>query len=276
MSGAAEHSPGTGWIDLHCHVIPGVDDGPQTLDDALEMVAMAARAGTVLMVATPHRNGPVASIDDSATIMTRFHALCRAVDGEGIAVRLLPGAEVYCRENLLERLSEDRTNLTLAGSDYFLLEFPPDILIPGTDELIRRVVRQGLIPIIVHPERNEQVQHNPAQLLPYIEAGAMIQLTAGSIEGRLGGSALECAKTLLNRNLVHAVASDCHDCQGRSPRLDGLLVENLLEADRADLLMRRLPLALLDNQAPPDIGPIREAEKAGLSGIIDWILRRMR
>ncbi len=265
-----------GWIDLHCHIIPGVDDGPQTMDESLEMIAMAAAAGTVLMVATPHRNSPVARIDDSVEINSRFEALCRAVRGEGIPIRLLPGAEVYCRENLLERISTDRLGLTLAGSDYFLLEFPSDILIPGSQDLIRRLVQQGLVPIIVHPERNEQVQQDPGQLLPFIEAGAMLQLTGASIEGRLGSNAMECARFLLKRNMAHLVASDCHDCDSRSPRLDGLLAHSLLEPQRATMLMNRLPRALLDNLAPPDIGPILEEGSGGLRAVMDWILRRWR
>lgn len=271
----AQEAP-EGWIDLHCHILPGVDDGPQTLEESLEMVAMAAESGTRVMVATPHRNSPVARVDDSAEIEKRFAALVRAVAGEGIPMRLHLGAEVYCRENLLERLSCDRLGLTLAGSDYFLLEFPPDILIPGAEDLIRRVVDQGLVPVIVHPERNRQVQLDPSQLLPFLEAGALVQITAGSVEGRMGGSAQECARLLLSRNMVHALASDCHDCDSRSPRLDGLLAQGLLPPERAGLLLRRIPQALLDNQAPPDIGPALEREPFAFRGFLDWILRRTR
>lgn len=276
MIGQDQSERPRGWIDLHCHIIPGVDDGAQTMDQALEMIAMAHAAGTAVMVATPHRNSPIARVDDSAEIGRRFGELCRAVSGEGIPVQLLLGAEVYCRENLLERLCEDRLGLTLAQSDYFLLEFPADIIIPGTDELIRRLVHQGFIPIIVHPERNEQVQQDPDLLLPFIETGALLQLTGASIEGGLGSSALECAKTLLKRNMVHIVSSDCHDTSSRSPRLDGLLAQKLLEPQRAEMLMNRLPFALLENLAPPDIGPLTDESSPGLRGIVDWILRRWR
>jgi protein-tyrosine phosphatase len=240
------------------------------------MIAMAAASGTGLMVATPHRNSPIARVDETGEIMARFAALKRAVEGEGIPVRLLLGAEVYCRENLLERVLDDRAGLTLAGSDYFLLEFPSDILIPGSDELIRRVLRQGLVPIIVHPERNEQVQGDPAQLSIFQELGALFQVTAASIDGRLGSNALECAQYLLKRNMVHIISSDCHDKNTRTPHLGTLLTQRLIEPQRADLVMRRLPLALLENLAPPDIGPVLEPESGGMQGLIDWILRRVR
>lgn len=265
-----------GWVDLHCHLIPGVDDGPSTLDQALQMIAMAASSGTRVMVATPHRNSPIARIDDAEEIFTRFKALERGVKGEGIPVALFLGAEVYCRENLLERVLDDQERLTLAGSDYFLLEFPSDILIPGSDELIRRVVRQGLIPIIVHPERNEQVQGDPSQLIVFQELGALFQVTAASIEGRLGSNALECAQYMLRRNMVHIISSDCHDTVSRTPHMGTLLTQKLVEPERADLLMRRIPLALLENLAPPDIGPLQELETSGFRGLLDWVLRRMR
>jgi len=276
MIGQTGQMPVSGWIDIHCHIIPAVDDGPRTMDESLEMIAMAAEAGTAIMVATPHRNSPMALVDDSGEILTRFKLLRNTVKAEGIPVKLLLGAEVYCRENLLERLSADRLGLTLAGSDYFLLEFPTDILIPGSNELIRCLVQQGLVPIIVHPERNEQVQQDPDQLLPFIESGAMIQLTGASIEGRLGGNALECAKAILKRNMAHIVASDCHDADSRTPCLDGLTKQKLLEPRRAEMLMNRLPAALVENLAPPDIGPIVDDEAGGVQGMIDWILRRWR
>lgn len=205
-------------IDIHSHIIPNVDDGAQSWEEAVTMCRMAWEDGTEVMVATPHVfNGLYEH--NGVNIGDQMEALKERLLGDGVALEVRQGAEVYCRPDLASVL-EVNPDLTLnAGGRYFLLEFPHSAVPPNADQLILELVAKNLIPIIVHPERNFRVQGNIELLENFIRLGALCQITAMSLTGGFGLRARKCANELLDKGCVHVIASDAHGEKWRSPIL---------------------------------------------------------
>jgi protein-tyrosine phosphatase len=195
-------------IDLHSHILPGVDDGPATLEESLEIARSAAAEGVRVIAATPHVR------DDYPTTpstMERLLAELRAaIHGEGIPVDVRPGGEIAI--DWLDRLSEeDLIRFGLGGSPHYLLvEFPYAGWPLSLHEWVFRLVTRQITPVIAHPERNADVQANPDELRPLVDAGALVQITAASLDGRIGRSSKAAAIGLIERGLAHLLASDAH------------------------------------------------------------------
>jgi protein-tyrosine phosphatase len=222
-------------VDLHAHILPGLDDGPATLAESVALARAAAEDGIRVLAATPHVRDDYPTTPDAME-----HALGRvrtAVAEAGLALDVLGGAEVAV--DRLGRLdAETRRRFGLAGNPaYLLLEFPyagwPLAL---ADEVFRlRAAR--VTPVLGHPERNREVQEAPGRLRPLVEAGALVQLTASSLDGRLGTRARRASLDLLELELAQLVASDAHGPAIRDVGLssaraavgDGRLAEWLVE-----------------------------------------------
>ncbi len=206
--------------DIHCHILPGVDDGAESLADSLEMARMAAESGVHTIVATPHCNLPDAPEDNYASpeLARRFAQLRRAIEAEGIPLELLPGAEVLCTPQVPELLREGRL-LTLASSRYLLMEFYFDESLEYMDQMLSAVAAEGYIPVLAHPERYQAVQEAPRVIQRWFWDGHIIQLNKGSILGRLGRGAQRCSEWILSCGLAHTVASDAHTPTVRTPHM---------------------------------------------------------
>jgi len=205
-------------IDIHSHIIPGVDDGAASWEEAVRMCRMAEQDGINVLVATPHVFNGMASTNGHH-FEDALYQLKRKLDEEEIELEILLGAEVHCRPDL-PNLLEQEISLTLNGNGrYFLLEFPHSIVPPNSDQLIFQLITKNLIPIIVHPERNMYLQSHLNLLADFIKQGALCQITAMSLTGGFGLKAMECARELLKRNLVHIIASDAHNEVARQPLL---------------------------------------------------------
>jgi protein-tyrosine phosphatase len=195
-------------IDLHSHILPGIDDGPATLEESLEIARRAAEDGVRVIAATPHVR------DDYPTrpeTMERLVAEVRAaIQAEGIPIDVRPGAEVAI--DWLGRLSaDDLGRFGLGGSPhYVLVEFPYAGWPLSLHEWVFRLVTSGITPVIAHPERNADVQADPEELRPLVDAGALVQVTAASMDGRIGRSSRAAAAALVERGLAHLLASDAH------------------------------------------------------------------
>lgn len=206
--------------DLHCHILPGVDDGAASLADSLQMAKMAAQSGVKAIVATPHCNLPYAERPNylDADLLSRVVELRSQIDQAGIPLRLYAGAEVFCTPDLPDLLAQDKL-LTIAGSRYLLMEFYFDESVDFMDRCLQAASAAGRIPVIAHPERYEAVQSTPAIVERWFVTGRIIQLNKGSILGDLGRRAQIAADWILSQGLAHVVASDAHTPRVRTPHM---------------------------------------------------------
>ena len=199
-------------IDLHSHILPGLDDGARDLDDALGIARAAVADGTRAIAATPHVR------DDYPTTPERMEAavaeLRAAFARERIDLELLPGAELALDE--LDRSPDELRRFGLGGNpEYILVETPYADWPLSFADIVFRLVAQGVTPVIGHPERNQAVQEEPERLAQLVRTGALVQLTAASLDGRLGSRARTCAVRLLDAELVHLIGSDAHSPEVR-------------------------------------------------------------
>jgi protein-tyrosine phosphatase len=235
-------------IDLHAHVLPGVDDGPASLAESLEILRDAAADGVTRIAATPHVR------DDYPTAPETMEFLVAELDAAareaGIALDVLPGGELDLE--FLTRL-EDGTlrRFGLGGNpSLLLLEFPYYGWPPGLRDKVTGLRARGFTLVLAHPERNADVQEAPERLRPLVEAGLLVQLTAASVDGRLGRRTQACARTLLDTGLAHLVASDAHPPSIRRIGL-AAAVEAVDDAELGHWLVEDVPAALLAGEPLP-------------------------
>lgn len=226
-------------IDIHCHILPAIDDGPTDLDAAVAMARLAVADGITTIVATPHLNN---QIYDQREIGDRLAVLAEAVQREGLTLQLFAGADVSAM------LPPPALRpFTLSRSRYLLVEFPHAYLPGNAREILYDFVAHGFWPIITHPERNGSVVRNPELLLDLLGDTIFVQLTAGSLTGDFGPAAEACAHHLLRRGAVHFLATDAHSSIRRPPLLSaGLAVAaEIIGREEAMRLVTHNPAAVL-------------------------------
>lgn len=234
-------------IDLHSHILPGLDDGARTLEEAREIGRAAAEEGVTAIAATPHVR------DDYPTrpgaMEAAVDALRRDFDAQGIPIQVLRGGEVSI-DAVWELSASDLRRFALGGSErYLLLEFPYTGWPPALDLAITTVLGHGLTPVLAHPERNPQVQDRPDRLLTVVERGAVVQVTAASVDGRLGAAPRVAAERLLELEIVHVVATDVH---GPHIRREGMHAAAQVIGDPvADHVTRAVPAAIVAGEPLP-------------------------
>lgn len=238
-------------IDTHCHILPNSDDGADSMETALLMARMAADSGVTTIIATPHSNLPRAKEKNfrDAPLALRFVELIRRIQEAGIPLEILPGAEVMCMPDTVELLQK-RQLVTLARSDYLLVEFFFDERIEYMDDMLDAIAAEGIRPVVAHPERYEAIQHAPVLIAQWFAKGYIIQLNKGSILGRLGRGAEKAAAEILSRGLAHVVATDAHDTLVRTPGVQGLqqYLEDNYGFEYARLLLELNPERICRNQ----------------------------
>lgn len=203
-------------IDIHNHVLCGVDDGAENIAESLKMILEAEKLGFDTLIATPHLQGGISYLKE---VNARYEDLKRRVDGCG--VRLLLGYEVMIDPELPLFLVF-YPQVTLAQTPYLLIELPNDSIPIYCQDILYRLRLNGIVPILAHPERNACFQKDMEDLLKFTESGCLLQIEAGSVLGRYGSSAKKLAKKLILMDKVHFVASDAHcaadyaDCYPKS------------------------------------------------------------
>ena len=242
-------------IDLHTHVLPGLDDGAQSLEEALAMVRVALADGVSCLVATPHDTGFAPY--DIGKVKAVTAQLQKAIGIYGLSLCVVVGSELYAVPDLAQRLRAGEC-LTLGGSQYPLLEFPLMDLPLCTEQLLFELRVAGFRPIIAHPARNEVFRRDPNRLCELIEKGALAQLTASALTGHFGKSVQEAAYVFLEHNLVHFLASDAHDPEHRPPRLsEGVArAAEIIGGEKAKAMVTTRPQAVLADERL-DIGSPR-------------------
>jgi protein-tyrosine phosphatase len=211
-------------IDLHAHILPGLDDGPESWDKALEMCRVALEDGIQAICATSHVM-PGTYDNDRSKILESINSLRGRLREEGWDIEIIPGSEVYVSEGLIEAIEKGKLLTINDMGRYLLIEFPLPSVSPLARDLILRLKLKGITPILAHPERNQGVIKDPSLVYDLVIGGALVQANTGSLLGKFGRDVAETARKLLRRNLVHVIASDAHSPHGRPPVLsEGLSV----------------------------------------------------
>lgn len=205
-------------IDLHCHLLPGIDDGPEDMETSLEMARLAEANGITHMVCTPHIH-PGRYENTTANIRLACERFTAAVAQAGIKLEVGYAAEVRFGSELMTMVREGSIPFVgrWKGRRVMLLEFPHSEVPFGAEQMTRWLLSQGVMPMIVHPERNKGFMQHPARLRPFIQQGCLIQLTAGSVAGAFGEPAQILALDLIKQGVVTVLASDAHNLVHRPP-----------------------------------------------------------
>lgn len=235
-------------IDLHCHLLPGIDDGPKTLALSLAMARHALSRGINTCVVTPHIH-PGWYDNDCDTIQAAHQSFRQALAEAGIALQVGMAAEVRIDASLPSLIKAEKIPFigSWGGHRALLLEFPPDHLPAGSEALARWLLDRGILPVIAHPERNRAFVRQPGKLAPFLELGCLLQITAGSLTGLFGPDVRQCAVSLVRQGLVTFMASDAHNLEKRVPDLLPALdcLRTLIGKDQADALVNGNPEKLL-------------------------------
>jgi protein-tyrosine phosphatase len=248
-------------IDTHCHILPGLDDGPVTLDGAMEMARLAVADGVRHAVATPHLEAWNPEVCRRA--QAGVQALQRELALSNVSLALHSGAEMMLTRVLLDPSDHARLH-TLNGTRYILIELPACDYPLYTSEVVFALQLRGLVPILAHPERNAAIQDDLNRLADLVERGLLSQITAHSLLDGADRQVRRCAEQMLKRGLAHLIASDAHDSTLRGPGLSAGVraAGRILGRERAEAMVTRIPEAILADRdvdpavlAPPE--PVR-------------------
>lgn len=202
-------------IDLHCHILPGIDDGAENIEASIAMAEKAISQGITHILCTPHHNnGRYENPKDS--VIHSVSVLQTELDKRNLNLTLLEGQEVRITGDLIEEINQNRILFTDLDDIYILIEFPTMDIPAYTEQIFFELRALGKIPVVVHPERNAKFREDPNLLIPFLEMGCLAQLTAPSILGTFGKSIRKTAIEMVKHNLVQMVASDAHGVKKRT------------------------------------------------------------
>jgi protein-tyrosine phosphatase len=243
-------------IDLHSHLLPGVDDGAADLDEAVALARLAVEDGVTVMACTPHI---FPGLYDNAgpTIRHAVAELQFSLHCAGVPLRLVEGADVQLAPDMLDGLRSGRIP-TLARSRYFLFEPPHHVAPQRMEHLAAGLIAAGYVPIVTHPERLTWIESHYPIIERMFEAGCWIQLTAGAITGLFGKRPVYWSERMLDEGMVHVIASDAHNLRRRRPGLSAAreaVTKRLGETAALDMVRTR-PQGVLDNLEPASMPPL--------------------
>ena len=206
-----------GFTDIHCHLLPGVDDGSADWETTLAMAQMAVDDGTRTIIVTPHQLGNFAqNLGDDIRAWTI--QLQEVLDQHGIALRVLPGGDVRIEDGMVEGLVSGKVMSLGDLRKHVLLELPHELYFP-LENVLAALQRHGMTGILSHPERNRGLLREPDLLIGLVEGGCLMQVTAGSLMGTFGSHSQQLAEWMLSEGLVHFLATDAHGIKSRRPLL---------------------------------------------------------
>jgi protein-tyrosine phosphatase len=237
-------------IDLHCHILPGVDDGPPSLAESLEMCRMASDDGIRTVAAMPHTLNGV-YVNEGPAILEAVASLNQAIRAAGIDLEVLPGADVHVDPELVALVRSGRVMTINDNRVAVMLEFPDHFVPEVMGQFLQTIIAEGILPVVSHPERCRQL-HDRDILAELVKMGAVIQVTAMSLTGEFGHRVRSFTRKILASGLVHVIASDGHSIQYRPPVLSRALAEasHLIGADKAVDLVQANPRAILEGKRP--------------------------
>jgi protein-tyrosine phosphatase len=247
-------------IDLHCHLLPGIDDGSKDLAMSLAMARMASADGISTIACTPHVFAGVYN-NNGPAIRKAVGPLAESIADAGIPISLVTGADVHIAPDLDIQLRDGRA-LTIHNSRYFLLEPPHHVLPPRLDDLIFGLQAAGYVPILTHPERLSWIERHYDLIRRLASSSVLMQITAGSLMGRFGRRPRYWAERMLDEGLCHLLATDAHNTEQRSPHMADAreFVSQRLGNDEATNLVLRRPQGILDNLSPAELAPLPQTK----------------
>ena len=275
-------------IDLHSHILHGLDDGPETMDESIQMCWMSYRDGVSIIVATPHtlngsyqnnRSTILAKVEELNALIKKFgvqsselgveypksedfyhcqSAICNLQSA--IELKILPGADVHFSNEILHQLDQGEVTTVGDGKKFLILEFPFHTIPFGAEDVLFQLMARRITPIISHPERNLEITRRPKRYYEMIRMGCFGQVTAMSLTGGFGAKIKGFAEKLLKKRLVHLIASDAHNVNERPPGLTHAVreAEKIVGKEEARKMVTEYPKAILEGRKPyvPDPIPI--------------------
>jgi protein-tyrosine phosphatase len=263
-------------IDLHSHILYGLDDGPETMDEAIQMCWISYRDGVRTIVATPHTlNGEYQN--NRATILAKVKELNDALTQCGLrnsefgiegfrsdfsfhstlhtrhsALAVLPGADIHFSDEILHQLDQGEVMTVGDGKKFLILEFPFHTIPFRAEDVLFQLMARGITPIISHPERNLEIFRRPVRYYEMIRMGCLGQVTAMSLTGGFGAKIKGFAEKLLKKRLIHLIASDAHNVNGRPPVLTHAMreAEKIVGKEEARKMVTEYPRAILEGKRP--------------------------
>jgi protein-tyrosine phosphatase len=235
-------------VDIHCHILPGLDDGPKTVEESLQMAEAAIADGITHVVATPHSSEKYAF--DPALVRTRRDELQAHL---GDRLTLATGCDFHMTYENIKALRAEPPRFTINQKNYLLVEFADFSIPPTLDGVLQELLVLGITPIITHPERNPLLRTSRARLAGWLKHGCFVQVTALSLLGRFGQLAQSAAEQWLDEDAVHFIASDAHNVTTRPLQLKQAydLVEKRKGKEIAAALFRENPLAAFEGRPLP-------------------------
>lgn len=237
------------YVDIHCHLLPGLDDGSSCMEETLDMARLALKSGVSMIAVTPHSYGNgYAGFDPDYHYLIRYSldSLRERLAENGLPLKVVSGMEIMAHEQMVDFLREGLM-LTLNDTRYVLVEFPFDENPRYVRRMLDELLAEGFLPIVAHPERYFFVQDQPDQVEAWLNAGALVQTNKGSPLGYFGSRAKKCADKLLSYGMIQAIASDAHSAYQRTPHF-GEISAYLTERYSPELARRLLdtnPRAIL-------------------------------
>ena len=244
-------------IDIHHHLLWGLDDGASSLEASLAMARIAEEDGITHIVCSPHANGKYAY--EPSLVDDRISTLQRLLDRESIAIKLGRGCDFHMSYDNIQEARLEPAKFSINGLGYLLVEIPDYGISRSLTEVFYQLQLSGLSPILTHPERNITLQREPERLVDWLRSGVLIQITAGSVIGRMGKHAERMAHELLRKHWVHFLATDAHNTISRPPRMREAydLVAKKYGPDYAHLLCTSNPLsAFMGKPLQPQLEPL--------------------
>ena len=259
----------SGFTDIHCHLLPGIDDGSTDWSETLAMARMAVDDGISTIIATPHQCGNYAD-NDGGTIREFVSQVQAFLDQNKVPLEVLPGADVRIETNLVQDLQSGQLVSLADRRRHVLLELPHELYFP-LEPVLDSLAKIGMVGILSHPERNQGILSQPKVIRPLVEAGCLMQVTAGSLMGTFGPDIRAFSESLLTEGLVHFLATDAHGTKSRRPLLRRAFdrAAKLTNAEYAEDLCCHHPAAVAQGIDVPC--EIRKTKGRGFSR---WFRRR--
>ncbi len=259
-------------IDLHAHILPGLDDGPKDIEESLAMCEKAAADGIRAIVATPHTgNGVYENHRDR--IMSSLSALREKVEKAGIPIVLFAGADVHANVAILDMIADGRAMTVNDNGSHVMIEMPDQVVPPRFEEWLFSLRLKGIVPILTHPERNMVIASDQDFLAWLVAMGVLVQVTAMSITGHFGRAIEKISREMLEKGLVHVIATDAHSIETRPPVLSSArdVAALILGEEEARRLVEANPRSILEGRPIDTPQPKKYAQ-----GFMKRILSRKR